>query len=189
MTKTGTPVFVDRRYVDAELHITLGFIEQHLMAGFSGGRKLIAPGLAYQDTIKTLHSPRFMRDTRAVEGSIEENPLHQELLEIAGMAGHDFVLRCRAGRGPQDRRRLRRRAASGASGRASISSAEKTTQWIPAPVDAVITTAAGYPLDLTFYQAVKGSDGIFASAQTGRHHPAAWPPATKAPERLSSPVY
>jgi len=154
-TKSGTPVFVDRRYVDAGLHITLGFIEQHLMAGFSGGRKLIAPGLAYQDTIKTLHSPRFMRDARAVEGSIEQNPLHQELLEIAQMAGHDFVLDVVLAQG--------RKIAAAFAGEPRAAHAagiafvrERTTEWIPERVDAAVTSSAGYPLDLTFYQSVKG---------------------------------
>jgi nickel-dependent lactate racemase len=50
-TANETPVFIDRRFLDAELHITLGFIEQHLMLGFSGGRKLVAPGMAAQQTI------------------------------------------------------------------------------------------------------------------------------------------
>jgi nickel-dependent lactate racemase len=154
-TKSGTPVFIDRRYTDAELHITLGFIEQHLMAGFSGGRKLIAPGVAYQDTIKTLHSPRFMRDARAVEGSIDENPLHKELLEIAGMAGHDFVLDVVLAEGRKVAAAFagEPRQAHGA-GIAFVR--EMTTEWIPHPVDAAVTSAAGYPLDLTFYQVVKG---------------------------------
>jgi len=91
-TASGTPVYIDSRFLDAELHITLGFIEQHLMLGFSGGRKLIAPGLAAQETIKVLHSPRFNREPLATEGSFEGNPLHAELLEIARMARHDFQL-------------------------------------------------------------------------------------------------
>ena len=62
------------------------------MLGFSGGRKLVVPGLAAQETIKVIHSPRFMRHPRAVEGSVEGNPLHAELLEIAGIAGHDFIV-------------------------------------------------------------------------------------------------
>ncbi len=155
MTKSGTPVFVDRRFVDADLRITLGFIEQHLMAGFSGGRKLIAPGLAYQETIKNLHSPRFMRDPRAVEGSVEENPLHQELLEIAQMAGHDFVFDVVLSEA--------RKIAAAFAGEPRQAHAEgiafvrvSSTQWIPGKVDAAITSAAGYPLDLTFYQGVKG---------------------------------
>src|ERR1039458_3831976 len=89
---SGTPVYIDGRFVAADLHITLGFIEPHLMLGFSGGRKLIAPGLASQETIKVIHSPGFMRETLATEGSIAENPLHAELLEIERMARHDFIL-------------------------------------------------------------------------------------------------
>src|SRR5207248_10247582 len=60
-TRRGTPVYIDERFMAADLHITLGFIEQHLMLGFSGGRKLIAPGVAAQETIKVIHSPKFMR--------------------------------------------------------------------------------------------------------------------------------
>jgi nickel-dependent lactate racemase len=91
-TRRGIPVYVDERFMAADLHITLGFIEQHLMLGFSGGRKLIAPGLAAQETIKVIHSPKFMREPKAVEGSITDNPLHAQLLEIARMARHDFML-------------------------------------------------------------------------------------------------
>src|SRR5580704_15322469 len=64
-TKRGIPVYIDERFMSAELHITLGFIEQHLMLGFSGGRKLVAPGLAAQETIKVIHSPLFMREPLA----------------------------------------------------------------------------------------------------------------------------
>lgn len=154
-TSRGTPVWIDRRFTDAGLHITLGFIEQHLMAGFSGGRKLIAPGLAYQDTIRSLHSPLFMRDSRAVEGSIEDNPLHAELLEIAGLARHDFALDVALSPG--------RRICGVFAGEPRVSHAtgiafvrEKTTASIPGLYDAAITSAAGFPLDLTFYQTVKG---------------------------------
>ncbi len=101
-TTTGTPVYIDERFMAADLHITLGFIEPHLMLGYSGGRKLIAPGLAAQETIKVLHSPKFMRDPRVVEGSIEDNPLHRELLEISKMAGHHFLVDAALGRGQAD---------------------------------------------------------------------------------------
>ena len=118
----GTPVYVDERFIAADLHITLGFIEPHLMLGFSGGRKLIAPGLAAQETIKVLHSPKFMRDARAVEGSIEDNPLHRELLEIARMARHDFVLDVALTRDRDDRRGLRRALRTRRTARAWVSS-------------------------------------------------------------------
>ncbi|MGB9611991.1 MAG: nickel-dependent lactate racemase, partial [Bryobacteraceae bacterium] len=128
----GTPVWIDRRYVEADLHITLGFIEQHLMAGFSGGRKLIAPGLAGEETIRHLHSPRFMREPKAVEGSLEQNPLHEELLEIAKMAGHEFIVDVVLGRGRKITAVFAGEPrAAHAAGVAFVR--EKTTAWIPAP--------------------------------------------------------
>lgn len=154
-TGAGTPVYIDERFLAADLHITLGFIEPHLMLGFSGGRKLIAPGLAAQETIKVLHSPKFMRDPRAVEGSIEDNPLHAELLEIARMARHDFMVDVALTR---DRRIAGVFAGepepAHAAGRQFV--AKVMLEQLPSPVDAVITSCAGYPLDLTFYQAIKG---------------------------------
>jgi lactate racemase len=154
-TVRGTPVFIDERFMAADLHITLGFIEQHLMLGFSGGRKLVAPGLAAQETIKVLHSPKFMREPLATEGSIIENPLHAELLEIARMARHDFIL---------DVTLTLDREISGVfagdpvkAHAAGVAFLEQTgLEQLDAAADVVITSAAGYPLDMTFYQTVKG---------------------------------
>jgi nickel-dependent lactate racemase len=158
-TTSGTPVYIDERFVSADLHITLGFIEPHLMLGYSGGRKLIAPGLAAQETIKVLHSSRFMRDARACEGSIDDNPLHHELLEIASMARHDFLLDVTLGAGKPGARPI-----TGVFAGNPVHAHASGVKWISGvmlekvdePVDAVITTAAGYPLDLTYYQAIKG---------------------------------
>jgi lactate racemase len=162
----GTAVYIDERFMAADLHITLGFIEQHLMAGFSGGRKLIAPGLAAQETIKQLHSPRFVREPLATEGSIAQNPLHAELLEIARMARHDFML---------DVTLTQERSISGVFAGAPIEAhaagvafVEQTClERLEEPVDAVITSAAGYPLDLTFYQIVKGITAAAHMAKPG----------------------
>jgi len=154
-TQSGTPVYIDERFMAADLHLTLGFIEPHLMLGYSGGRKLIAPGLAAQETIKVLHSPAFMRDPRAVEGSIEDNPLHRELLEIARMVRHDFIV---------DVALARDRSIAGvfagdpeAAHRSGVDLVSQVLlETLDEPVDAAITSSAGYPLDLTFYQCIKG---------------------------------
>src|ERR1017187_272498 len=155
VTGRGTPVYIDERFMAADLHMTLGFIEQHLMLGFSGGRKLIAPGLASQETIKVIHSPKFMRETLATEGSIAENPLHAELLEIARMARHDFILDVTL---TQDREISGVFAGDPVKAHAAgVAFLESTSlERLEVAADAVITSAAGYPLDLTFYQTVKG---------------------------------
>jgi lactate racemase len=154
-TRRGIPVYIDERFMAADLHITLGFIEQHLMLGFSGGRKLIAPGLAAQETIKVIHSPKFMREPKAIEGSITDNPLHAQLLEIARMARHDFML---------DVTLTQSREVSGIFAgdpvQAHAAGVEflRTTslEKLSGLADVVITSAAGHPLDLTFYQTIKG---------------------------------
>jgi nickel-dependent lactate racemase len=154
-TGRGTPVYVDERFLAADLHITLGFIEQHLMLGFSGGRKLIVPGLAAQQTIQVIHSPRFMREPLATEGSIAGNPLHAELLEAARMARHDFILDVTL---TQERRISGVFAGDPVKAHAAgVDFLERTSlERLPQPADAVITSGAGYPLDLTFYQSTKG---------------------------------
>jgi len=154
-TANGTPVYVDDRFMRADLHITLGFIEQHLMLGFSGGRKLIAPGVAAQETIKVIHSPRFMREPNATEGHTTDNPLHAELLEIARMARHDFML---------DVTLTKEREISGVfagepeeAHAAGVEFLKNTSiEDVLFAADLVITSGAGYPLDLTFYQLIKG---------------------------------
>jgi nickel-dependent lactate racemase len=154
-TAAGTAVYIDERFVSADVRITLGFIEPHLMAGFSGGRKLVVPGLAAQETIKVIHSPRFMREPAAIEGSITDNPLHRELVEIAAMAGHHFMVDVALSR---DRRIAAVFAGEPvATHRRGVEFVSDTLlQSLAKPVDAGITTGAGYPLDLTYYQCIKG---------------------------------
>ena len=165
-TRRGTPVYVDERFVSADLHITLGFVEQHLMLGFSGGRKLIVPGLAAQETIKVIHSPKFIREPLATEGSIEGNPLHAELLECARMARHDFIVDVAL---TQERKIAGVFAgdpvAAHAAGVEFIENA--CLEEIDEPADVVITSAAGFPLDLTFYQSVKGVTAAAHLAKPG----------------------
>ncbi len=154
-TRRGTPIYIDERFMAADLHITFGFIEPHLMLGFSGGRKLVVPGLAAQESIKVLHSPRFNREPLVTEGSIDGNLLHAEFLEIAAMARHDFIL---------DVTLTREREISGVfagdpvkAHTAGVEFFERTSlELLDGQADAAITSSAGYPLDLTFYQCLKG---------------------------------
>jgi nickel-dependent lactate racemase len=80
-------VKIDKRFAKAELRIATGLVEPHFMAGYSGGRKVITPGVAHQDTIRRIHTARFMEDPKAVNCQIADNPLHEEQIEIVGMLG------------------------------------------------------------------------------------------------------
>ena len=88
----GVPIWIDTRYVDADLKITTGLIEPHLMAGFSGGRKVICPGIASLETVKIWHGPEFLEHPKADCGFLEGNPVHEENTWIAQKAGCDFIV-------------------------------------------------------------------------------------------------
>jgi lactate racemase len=166
ITTLGTPVYIDQAYTSADLKITTGFIEPHLMAGFSGGRKLIAPGCAGEKTIRVLHSPRFLERPECREGNLDTNPLHQELLEIAQMAGHDFMVNVAL-----DEKHQVTGVFAGDPVRAHERGVDHVRRSVDATisrqVDIVVTTGAGYPLDLTFYQAVKGMTAALPVVKEG----------------------
>ena len=96
-----------------------------------------------------------MRDPRAREGSIDDNPLHAELLEIARLARHDFLIDVSLS---HDRRIAAVFAGEPAGAhRAGVDWVRNSlTQLLDQPADAVITTGGGHPLDMTFYQCIKG---------------------------------
>ncbi len=166
ITSRSTPVLIDETYCRADLKITTGFIEPHLMAGFSGGRKLVAPGCAGEETIKALHSPRFLEDAHCREGCIEGNPLHDELLGIAEMAGHDFIVNVSL----DAQHRITgmfvgHPVTAHALGILHVRNAVNASMHQPA--DIVVTTSAGFPLDLTYYQAVKGMTAALPVVRDG----------------------
>ncbi|MBN1351548.1 nickel-dependent lactate racemase [candidate division KSB1 bacterium] len=154
-TRRGTDVFVDTTYINSELKITTGFIEPHLMAGFSGGRKLICPGISSLETVKVMHGPKILEHPNAREGIIEGNPFHEEALEIAKMAGVDFIVNVAL----DEKKRINGIFAGDLelAHEMGVSHVrEFVGDFVEEPADVVITTSAGYPLDATFYQAIKG---------------------------------
>ncbi len=165
-TSRDTPVYIDRAYCESDLKLTTGFIEPHLMAGFSGGRKLVAPGCAGELTIKALHSPLFLENPACCEGSIDNNPLHYELVEIARKAGHDFIVNVSLDvNGVITGMFAGDPESAHAQGIAFVRNSVKAMA--PRQADIVITTSAGYPLDLTYYQSVKGITAALPAVKKG----------------------
>jgi len=151
----GTPVAIDRRFAEADLRIATGLVEPHFMAGWSGGRKVVAPGVAGHRTIRTFHSARFMENPLAVQCNLAGNPLHEEQLEIVRMLGEIYALNTVI-----DEDRDLAHVTFGeilASHAAAVDFvAASTTVPVSRRFATVVTSSAGYPLDKTYYQTVKG---------------------------------
>ena len=154
-TARGTPVKLDRRFVEADVRIATGLVEPHFMAGYSGGRKVIAPGIAHKDTITTFHSARFMGHPRAANCVLDGNPLHEEQLEIMGKLGHALALNTVI-----DEHRHLSFVNFGEVVRSHLEAVDFIRRYAEVPIErrfaTVVTSAAGYPLDKTYYQTVKG---------------------------------
>jgi nickel-dependent lactate racemase len=151
----GVPVRLDRRLVDADLRIATGLVEPHFMAGWSGGRKVVAPGVAHHTTIRTFHSARFMEDPLAIQCNLVGNPLHEEQLAIVRMLGEVFALNTVI---DEDRDlsfvNFGEVVASHLEAVAFVQAATKVP--VERQFSTLLTSAAGYPLDKTYYQTVKG---------------------------------
>lgn len=162
----GVPMWIDSRYVQADLKIATGLIEPHLMAGFSGGRKLICPGIAALETVKVWHSPAFLEHPKADCGILEGNPVHEENTWIGRKAGCDFIVNVVI---DAERRPLAYVAgdmvAAFEQGVEFVRGVVRDT--VKEPVDIVVTCGAGYPLDTTFYQSVKGMTGALPIVREG----------------------
>jgi nickel-dependent lactate racemase len=151
----GVPVKLDRRLVEADLKIATGLVEPHFMAGYSGGRKVIAPGVAHKDTITTFHSARFMEHPLATSCVLDGNPLHESQLEIVEMLGGALALNTVI---DEDRRLSF--VNFGEIALSHLEAVAHAREFAEVPVAeqfrTVVTSAAGYPLDKTYYQTVKG---------------------------------
>lgn len=165
-TKRGTEIWVNRLYLEADLRILTGLIEPHFMAGYSGGRKSICPGICGIETVKVQHGPRFLEHPNADNGILEGNPFHEEALEVAKRVGVDFILNVTI-----NRQREITGIFAGHLERAWEEGVRFLEDFVKVPidepVDIVLTHGGGYPLDATFYQTVKGMVGALPILKPG----------------------
>lgn len=152
----GVPVWLNRAWVDADVRITTGFVEPHFFAGFSGGPKMVVPGLAGLETVLTLHDARRIASPRAVWGVCEGNPVHDDIRAVVAAVGRvDFALDVTL-----NREQAVVQAFGGELFAMHAAAREAARELAMAPVDGlfdvVVTTNSGYPLDQNLYQAVKG---------------------------------
>jgi nickel-dependent lactate racemase len=162
----GVPVWLNSEWVAADVRITTGFVEPHFFAGFSGGPKLVAPGLAALETVLVLHDAQRIGHPRAAWGIIEGNPVHDDVRAIAAATGVTF------GFGVVLNRDQEVVAAFGGDLAAMHAAAVRAARGVamrPVPqlFDVVVTTNSGFPLDQNLYQAVKGMSAAYQVAKPG----------------------
>jgi nickel-dependent lactate racemase len=151
----GAPIEINKHYLDADLKILTGLIEPHMYAGYSGGRKSILPGISSYKTMTFMHSFAMIDHPGVTNCKLQGNPFHKAGEEVARLAGVDFIVNVVINK--------QRELVGVFAGHHTIAHyagckmvENLSVQQVEEPVDLVVTSAGGYPLDATFYQVSKG---------------------------------
>ena len=166
VTKEHIPIFLNTDWIKTDFKITTGFVEPHFFAGFSGGPKMIAPGLAGFETIMKLHDSDMISNPNSKWGITHGNPIHDSIREIATLFPSDFTLDVTINK--------HHKITSVYAGemfqvhKAACEFAHSTAmREVLEPFDIVVTTNSGYPLDMNLYQAVKGMSAAHQIVKKG----------------------
>jgi nickel-dependent lactate racemase len=165
-TSYGTEVFVNKAVTSADLVIGVGLIEPHFFAGYSGGRKLILPGVSATKTVYQNHSYKMLSHPKADYGFLEGNPVHEDMVEASKLVkSYKFIVHVLL-----DKEKRVFSVASGDPYKAHEHGVRELDKYVkveaPFEADLTIVTNGGYPLDRDLYQAVKGM--VTASRVTKR---------------------
>jgi nickel-dependent lactate racemase len=162
-TSRGTPVAVNRGYAESDLKIVVGMIGPHQFAGFSGGVKSAAIGLAGSETIDRNHA--WMADAASRIGTYASNPARQDIEEIGRMIGVDLALNVVVN--------ARRDIVAVLAGdpvavmEAGTPLVRRHCQvGVAEPYDVVVTSPGGHPKDINVHQSQKA---ISSAAGIVRH--------------------
>ncbi len=163
----GVPVWLNRHWCEADVRITTGFVEPHFFAGFSGGPKLVVPGLAGLDTVLVLHDAARIGSDRATWGVIEGNPVHDDIRAVVGaVGGVTFALDVTL---DDDQRIVAAYGGDLFAMHAAACTQVRSAAMVAVPelYDVVVTTGSGYPLDQNLYQSVKGMSAAASVVKPG----------------------
>ena len=154
-TSNNIDIFLNRIWVESDIHITTGFVEPHFFAGFSGGPKMVAPGLAGFQTIMKLHSAEFISNPNSKWGILDKNPIYESIKEIAQKSKVHFSLDVTINKN-QEITNVYAGDLFTIHQKACVDVKKSAMQKVSNLFDVVITSNSGYPLDQNLYQTVKG---------------------------------
>lgn len=153
-TKRGTQVYLNKIFYESDVKIITGLVESHFMAGVSGGRKAVCPALVNTKTIQVFHSVQVLEDPNATNLILEDNPCHEEALEVAQTVGIDFLVSVTL-----DKRLCMTGVFAGALEEAHLAAYEAMKKSVMIPVEQpfdIVLTHAGY-VGRDHYQSVKAA--------------------------------
>ena len=163
-TSRGNQVSINRRVWEADRVILTGEIIYHLIAGYSGGRKSLVPGVAGAET--TTFNHRFILDPQCQAGVLDGNPAHEDLLEACRMFEPDLLLNVVLN---QDGKIVR--VVAGHYDLAHRAGCETVDQMYRSPFkkpfDVVLASAGGFPFDIDLRQAHKGMENAARALSQG----------------------
>ncbi len=162
--KSGNHLFINPIINQVDFILTTGVIVPHYIAGFSGGRKSILPGICGKETIENNHSN--MVHQKALTGNLAGNPVHEEMTEAAQKVKVDFNINTITDENGDI---------------IDIVAGELQASWdigvnicqntyfspIQEKAEVVIVSAGGYPKDINIYQAQKALDNAYQAVKTG----------------------
>jgi lactate racemase len=153
-TIEGNPIEISKHYLDADLKILTGLIEPHFYAGYSGGRKSILPGISSFETMKFMHSYKVIDHPKVANCVLDGNIFHDYGIRVTEKAGVDFIVNVCI-----NRDREIAGIFAGHYNEAHLAGCnfvyDHAVVELDRPMDLVITSGGGYPLDATFYQISK----------------------------------
>jgi lactate racemase len=159
------PALINRFYLEADLKILTGFIEPHMWAGYSGGRKAILPGISSIETLQFMHGAEMIAHPKTKYGELNGNPFHEAGLEVMEKSGADFIVNVTL-----NTRKEITGVFSGHPVKAHLKGCDFLAQHciheLDAPLDFIVTTNSGAPLDCNLYQTVKGITGAAPVVKT-----------------------
>lgn len=162
---SGGNLIINKLAMEADLLVAEGFIEPHLFAGFSGGRKSVLPGIVSDVTVLANHCSEFIAHAKARAGILDGNPIHIDMLYAAKQAKLQFIVNVVL---DADKKIIK--AFAGDLEKAHLAGCEFADELAAVeakPADIVITTNGGYPLDQNIYQHVKALSSAEATCRAG----------------------
>ena len=162
---SGGELWLNKLVKESDLVLSEGFIEPHFFAGFSGGRKSILPGVASGKTVLYNHNAQFLQSPHARQGSLDENPIHRDMLFAARQAKLAFILNVII---DADKKVIAAVAGDHEKAhRAGCAQCEEMTRVQKVVSDIAITSNGGYPLDQNVYQSAKGMTAAESCVRQG----------------------